>query len=369
MSELQNRWYNCLVDALSLDPAMFQIVQPSAPLAPADAALWAYLNVIPPASLTFNRAICHADRMFDRYAAMVSQVRFPQASLEHAIGPQAFEAWSAHLAAQRSPPADHQLPALFHNWAARNAIGVASAGVASLSQTASADAARRALLPYQGPNAKPVDFTATYADLLDLLAASPSVSLSFDSRLASADVSGTWTGGADTGVDGLWAGSGIGSDLSKKFSASTVSVDASFERYAIWTATPGPWYSSTLFNMAFSSAGPPLWPADANPSWNDLFGPDGSMRRLVASLVVMDGGNIKVTSDAVFEADEQKTILENAPLGIWPFYIPAGGAVSSVVTFPQAGGMEIGIVTRPKNPLVIGDNVLSVGRYLGHGSG
>jgi hypothetical protein len=31
--------------------------------------------------------------------------------------------------------------------------------------------------------------------------------------------------------------------------------------------------------------------------------------------------------------------------------------------------MEIAIVTRPGHPLVIGDNVLGVGRYLGHGSG
>ena len=195
MIKLQNRWYNCLADALSLDPAMFQIVQPAAPMVPADNSLWIYLDAIPPASLTFNRAILNADRLFDEYASMVSQIEFPQTAFAQDIGEQNYQAWSAYLATQGPPPADRQLPSLFQNWAARNAPEVASVAVAFLSRQVLVDAARQALAPYRGPNAKPADFIGTYTDLLNTLGASPGSRVFFDSSITSANVVGTWTGG------------------------------------------------------------------------------------------------------------------------------------------------------------------------------
>lgn len=367
MVRLQNRWYNCLVDAFALDRSMFQIVQPSAPMVPADDALWGYLNAIPPASLTYNRSAPGARRWFDQYASMVSQIQFSQTALEQEIGAQNYRAWSAYLATQSPPPPDNLLPSLFQNWAARNAPTVASAGVAFLSRLVLFDAARQALAPYQGPNPKPVGFVGTYADLLHTLGAASGCNVFFDSSVTPANVLGTWTGGVNVGVDGLWAGSGSGSRLSRKFAASKVTVSARLHAYAQWTATPGPWYSSSLLNTAYSSQATPPWRADANPSWSDLFGPNGSMLRLPASLVLMDGGDITVTSDANFGPDAQQTILDNAPLGVWPFYAPTiGSAVSNAVTFAHTGGMEIETVTQPGNPLVIGANVLGIARYLGH---
>ena len=366
MVALQNRWYNSLVGRLPLDPSMFQLVQPSGPMSPTDQALWAGLDVIPPASLTFNRSLSGAGRFFAEYAPMVGQIQFPQTALAQEIGDQNYQAWSAYLATQSPPPSDNQLPALFRNWAARNAPSVASAGIAFLSRLVLLDAAQQGLAPYQGPNAKPADFTGGYADLIQTLKASSGRNVSFDSSRTSGDVLKTWTHGVDIGVDGLWAGSGSNSRLSRKFAASRVTVTAQFQAYAPWTAVPGAWYSSSLLNVAYSSQATPPWVPDANPSWNDLFGPDGSMLRFVASLAMVDGSNITVTSDAIFGATDQRTILNYAALGVWPFYVPTGSAVSNAVTFANTGGMEIEIVTQPGNPLVIGANVLAVARYLGH---
>jgi len=367
MVALQNRWYNALVGALPLDPSMFQLVQPSGPMPVTDQALWASLDVIPPASLTFNRSILGAAQFFTEYAPMVGQIQFPQTALEQEIGEQNYQAWSAYLATLSPPPSDNQLPLLFQNWAARNAPSVASAGVAFLSRLVLLDAAQQALAPYQGPNAKPADFTGSYADLIQTLKASSGRNVSFDSTRASGDVRNTWTGGVDIGVDGLWAGSGSNSRLSRKFAASNVTVSAQFQAYTQWTAVPGPWFSSSLLNVAYSSQATPPWAANANPSWNDLFGPDGSILRFIASLAVVDGSNVTVTSNALFGTTDQQTILDGAPLGFWPFYAPTlGGSVSNLVSFGSSRDMEIEIVTQPGNPLVIGANVLGIAQFLGH---
>jgi len=367
MVALQNRWYNALVGALPLDPSMFQLVQPSGPMPVTDQALWASLDVIPPASLTFNRSILGAAQFFTEYAPMVGQIQFPQTALEQEIGEQNYQAWSAYLATLSPPPSDNQLPLLFQNWAARNAPSVASGGVAFLSRLVLLDAAQQALAPYQGPNAKPADFTGSYADLIQTLKASSGRNVSFDSTRASGDVRNTWTGGVDIGVDGLWAGSGSNSRLSRKFAASNVTVSAQFQAYTQWTAVPGPWFSSSLLNVAYSSQATPPWAANANPSWNDLFGPDGSILRFIASLAVVDGSNVTVTSNALFGTTDQQTILDGAPLGFWPFYAPTlGGSVSNLVSFGSSRDMEIEIVTQPGNPLVIGANVLGIAQFLGH---
>src|ERR1700730_4934847 len=134
MIGLQHHWYHCLIDALSLDPSMFQTVQPVAPVAPADHALWGFLDVIPPAALTFNPGSLVASRMFDEYAAMVSQAEFPETALEQIMGERNFRAWSAYLATLSPTPADNQLPALVQVWAARNDPGVAAASVAFFSE-------------------------------------------------------------------------------------------------------------------------------------------------------------------------------------------------------------------------------------------
>jgi len=361
MVALQNRWYNALVGALPLDRSMFQLVQPSGPMPTTDQALWASLDVIPPASLTFNRSILGAAQFFTEYAPMVGQIQFPQTALEQEIGEQNYKAWSAYLATQSPPPPDNQLPALFQIWAARNA------GVAFLSRLVLLDAAQQALAPYQGPNAKPADFTGSFADLLQTLKVSSGRNVSFDSTRASGDVSNTWTGGVDFGVDGLWTGSGSSLRLSRKFAASNITASAQFQSYAQWTAVPGAWYSSSLLNLAYSSQATPPWVANANPSWSDLFGPDGSMPRALASIVVVDGSNTTITSDAVFGAADQQTILDGAPLGFWPFYVPTlDGSVSNSVSFSGTGGAEIEIVSQPGHPLVIGANVLGIAQFLGH---
>lgn len=369
MTRLQNRWYNCLVGQLSLSPAMFQIMQPALPLAPTDLSLWASQNLLPPASLTFDRHVESGVLFFDEYNAVASQMQFPESSFAQDIGEENYRAWKTYVNQQSPTPAENQLPALFQQWAAVNAPAVASAGVAALTEMLLANAARQALQPYQGPHAKPVDFTGTSAHLWQTLSQTSGFSLLFDSNALSVDVGNTWTGGKNVGVDGLWAGCSKNSRLSRMFAASRVTLSVLCQSFTVWASIPGSWYNSSWLNIGYSSRATPPWPANANPTWDEVFGPDGSMQRLIASLIVVDGINATVTSDAIYSLTDQHTIITNAPRGLWPFYTPANSANTSVVvTFDEVTGLKLETITQPGHPLVIGVNVLGIAAYLGHGS-
>jgi hypothetical protein len=106
---------------------------------------------------------------------------------------------------------------------------------------------------------------------------------------------------------------------------------------------------------------------NANPTWAEVFGQDGSMQRLIASMVVVDGINATITSDVSYSKTDQQTIQRNASKGLWPFYAPTNnGTVTNEVNFDNTKGMKIKTVTQPGNPLVMGNNVLAIAQYLGH---
>jgi hypothetical protein len=68
----------------------------------------------------------------------------------------------------------------------------------------------------------------------------------------------------------------------------------------------------------------------------------------------------------VFNQSDQAAILQNAPNGLWPFFIPSSDVASNQVRFDAQTGMAITTMTQPNHPLVIGENVLGIRQYLGH---
>ena len=367
MTILQNRWYNGLTGSLPLSPATFQISLPAAPLPPSDLGLWGAQDALPPGSLTFNRAVFGGDTFFCEYAAVAGELDFPKADFAKDIGPENYRNWIAYLATVQPPPTPEQLPEVFFEWASLYAPDVVAAGVADLTEMALIDAGQQALQPYLGPGAKPADFHGTWADLLRTLGASPGARLSFDSAAASPDVNRTWTGGVDAGVGGLWTGAAPTSRLSRKFASHRVRVEAAFQAWTVWVSTPGAWYDSSLLNTAYRCSGTPPWPADADPAWDQEFGPDGTFNLVAASLAVVDGVDATITSGAAFNAADQQAIRARAPLGLWPFYAPSGGAVANEVSFDASGRMTARTTIRRGSPVVLGANVLGISRYLGGG--
>ena len=366
MTDLQNRWYNGVVGGLGLSPQGFQLNAPATLLPPIDDGLWATQNAIAPAWLTFPRGRCRGDEMLAEYAAVVGQLTLPESTFAQDIGAQTFAKWSLYLAGLDPAPGPAELPAIFQQWAMLWAPDVATIGTEDLTSMALEAAAQDALAPYLGPGAKPVDFARGYADLVAVLAASPGAGIQFDSSAVPGDVTKTWAAGVDAGVGGLWAGACASCRLSRAFAAGAVTVTATFERWTRSVCTPGPWYDSSALGIALRTAGAAPWPADANPTWEQVFGAGGSMRRLTTALVVVDGIQATVTCDAPVREADQAAIVAAAPAGIWPFYLPAGDAgVTSSVSFDARGALRVEVTAEPGHPVVLGQDVVSVEQFLG----
>ena len=366
MTRLQNRWYNALVRSLHLNPAMFQISLPVLPVMASDRALWAYQDVIPPVSLTFNRSTGESPVFSKQYLALARQINSPASSLEHEIGTGVYKEWQSYLAQQPVAPSPTEIPALFQRWAMLFAPSVALVGASNLARTVLANVAHQTPTASGAPNDGPQSFIGSYADLTNALSCSDRVSIHFHSEHASEDVQNTWTGGRNNGIQGLCAAMLPDSELSRKFALSTVVVDASFDKYAVWASIPGPWYNSSLLQAAYANRGMPPWTANSDPVYDDLFGPRGTMRYFIASLLIAEGMDVTITSTARFSDEDRKHIENSLPGGVWPFYFPDSDVAATKVYFDGPSETTFRIAVQPRQPFVMGNNVLGIDQYLGH---
>lgn len=365
MTDLQNRWYNRLASELLADPSVAQLIQPSPLLEQEDTSLWPYENLIPPESLTFNTRMTNSARFFEEYAAVIQALQFPQDAFEKDIGTSVYQQWTVHLSQIQPPPTEDQLPGLFFEWALFNAPNVANIGQSDLNLMLTISAAKDALEPYLGSQANPADFTGSFQDLVNTLQQAGSTQFIFDSSRASNDVSQTWTNGANANFYGLLSRSDGNSQLTVKFARSNVTVNVSL-RYAVWVSMPGSWYSSFMLSLALNNKLSPPWPQTGPPTWDEIFGTQGSMPRLIGSLLVADELNVVVKSDAIYSGFDQRIVVENALNGLWPFFVPDNDRLThNAVTFDNAGTMRVETSTAPGMPVVIGANVLDIARYLG----
>ena len=289
------------------------------------------------------------------------------------IGVENYQVWQEYLGSQNPAPGVSDIPALFNAWASVYAPSVAAAGTATLSRMTLLDAARKALEVYYRQKPRTPEFRGGYVDLLRTLEQAPGATISFDSRSAdcnmadAADTADTRARHRNVECCGFWAESDKDSPVSRVFGSSDVKVEILFGSIAVWMSTPGDWYNSSLLHLLYSDPGKPPWPADPSPGWQEIFGHGGSMTQLVGSLVIVDGIDATIRSDANYNEDDQRAIVESASAGLWPFYVPGSATAHNDARFDADGGMTIRTVTKPRNPLVLGANVLGIARYLGHG--
>jgi hypothetical protein len=366
MTLLQNQWYRAVLTGLSADPASAQLRQPMTLIPGMDTALWACQDVVPPLSLTHNTVTTPSGRFFDEYARVIEALRFPPSTFAHDVGVEVDRRWTAFLHRLRPTPTENQLPDIFFDWAMLNAPEAARIGSADLQLIAQQDATKAALAPYRGPSAKPVDFRGGAADLAKALAQARAATITLESDTGPADVSGSWTHGVNDGVDGLWTGSGTGSELSIRFAASTVRVTTTVRACVTWTSTPTDWYDSAWLNTVYADPTSPLWPVESGPRWPEMFGPHGRLRQAISSLLVVDGIIAVVTADPGFDVAAQRAIAAHAAAGLWPCYLPDSAHAANTVSFDAKGALRIETTSQPYTPLVLGANVLDIGRYLGH---
>lgn len=369
MTKLSTQWYNTLVTGLKLDPNQFQLLQPAAPLGATSDALWAYFNNLPPASLVNNLDVSGGNRFYEDYQAVVSQLRSQQGDLFRTDLGDSYTDWMAYVKTLSPAPALKDLPNVFRNWAAINAPDVAQKGTNDLRAWANDPIllAQDAVTNQSGFKNGIPNFSRTIADLRVAIGQAPGSSIGFDSSTASSDASKTWAGGTVSGAYDIFFGgaSASYSTESAKATSSRIVVSANFSNALTFATGPGSWYSSAALAMAYATKDNTLWNL-GTPSWDSTFGPKGNMLRFVASLIVVDGIDMTITSDAQFSTSEQTNIKASLSVGVWPFFrADASGGYSSQASFSSSGAMTIRTTSPKGNPVVLGANVVSVSQFVG----
>ncbi|WP_123834520.1 hypothetical protein [Methylobacterium currus] len=368
--DLQAGFYNALSQGLGFSPNdPFQIIQPSPPLVAgetADQDLWAYLNNIPPYSLTQNTAISGGNQFLSNYQGVMSALLAAPNSFQSTIGPACNNAYTQ--AVQNGDAGTSAID--FRNWALTNGacspVAVSGASALAAAMLDPVFAAQMNVTAYKPVGKKPVDFSQDYSKLKQLLKNAPNRSFSVAESSWNTDVSQSWTKSANSGFFGLWGGSSSTSEVSEKFASSGVNLDATFEHVLSFAPTPGDWYTSSALGLAFHNQSGAPWDQSKPINWTNTFGPQGNMQRFMSSLVVVSGMSIVVTSSAVYTSDEQNQITSNSQNGLWPFYTSGGsGGSSSNVSFDNSGHMVVKTTSKPGVPVVIGAKVLSASQYLG----
>ncbi|MBW8875735.1 MAG: hypothetical protein JF614_12290 [Acidobacteria bacterium] len=346
---LQNGFYNAYSQGLGFPPGSpFQILQPSSPLIPGpkeDQILWSFLNNIPPFSLTQNLIFSNLNNFFNEYSALLSALQGAPNTFQQDLGPAPFAAWQAFLPTVTPTPTPRELPEIFLDWASVHFPSVADIGSSDLSAMV-LDPITSAQLEMDAFTGKQPDWSLGFQDLSNLLAASASLQFDFSNNSMNSDISNSWTNGTNSGLFGLWSNSNTTTAQSQLFAANEVVVTVSFAHVLTFAPSPGPWFSSAALADAFNHQSGLPWNSSSTLNWQNMFGPDGSMQRFAANLIVASSMNVQVSSQAMFSTADQQTIQSNSSAGLWPFYITSSGTSSDTnPSFNEQGQMTLAITS------------------------
>jgi hypothetical protein len=362
ITAITNAWYNQLCESLHLSTEYFQLCQPVA-IAPNNEALWTCAGLVPAKTLQYNSWYYDQPTFFSQYAAIVSQLQFPESSFEQHIGSANYAKWNSYLEGLPQPPPGNTLPTVWFQWAIIHAPAVANIGRTDLSSLVLLRGAQAAFAPYLGPNALSPEFLPALPDLMATLQAAPPATILFTSANGNPDVSGSWVPGNDPNLFGMWTGSWCGFLINKKFSQSAISVSLQFDHYSVVSVTPGAWYNSGLLHLALVSKSTPPW--SSSTEWDTCFGQNGTLNYAIGSVLIVDGLSLTLTCEADFTSDEQSMIKSQVEMGFWPLYArQIDSIITNGISFGP-GKMTITCQSVPGNPIVMGNNVFRINQYLG----
>ncbi|MEU1818432.1 hypothetical protein ABZ543_25075 [Streptomyces roseifaciens] len=371
---VQNQLYNALTQGLGQSNQTFQLLQPAAPLSTegGDTFLWTFLNNIPPLSLDQNYTQSGGNQLFSDYKGVMSALRpATKIDVKQEIGEENFQNFVRYLQSLKPIPPVNQFPDIFFNWAMVNAPDVAQQGASAYAAIIldPIGSAQQALMPYMQRPPAPPDWARGYDALVRDLSQAPQRAFEMHSSTTSSDVSKTWSSGRRSVLFGLWRGSESTERLSEFFAQSEISIRASFGHVLSFQTNAGAWYGSSALGTAYSKKGDPPWRSGSAITWDSTFGASGNIQRVTVNLLVADAMDISVTARTSFSQQDQQIIRGNSGFGLWPFY--NGGREYGMTTntqFSDRGETTITTKSSPGVPVLIGVNVLPIGRFLGYTS-
>lgn len=376
MQTLNAQWYNALTSGLHLDPSTFQLMQGNSVVGTLSETLWTIFDAVPPLSVNNFYDPSQFNSFSASYGAIINNLNQPGSNqFQNDMGDY-YPAWSSFLNQQTSLPSGG-LMALFQTWSQIHM----PAGQAMQCYTDLATI-------YQGPVYTAISmwvaaggqlgnkaYTTTVEQVTTKLAQAPSGSVTMNSLSQTSDVSHTWAQGEVYGWFDLFYGEASGSydQLSQSLISAGLNISAQFTHVLTVSAAPlsqpsqdpilsqyKPWYDSAALDLAYQNNNNVVWKNNP-PTWNDKFGPNGSMKRVCSALVIVDGISITATSSASFSASEQEQFQAKSTVGFWPFFEKSvSGGWSNNFSFDSEGKLTYTASSPVGNPAILGTIVTPV---------
>lgn len=378
VATLQDMWYLAAVDGLGLDKSSFMLLQAGAQLPYTTSAFWQLIDSIPPKALTSVLSLGSLNSFYQDYGGLFSAVISPISDdFKRVMGDNLSDWMDYKKTVTASALKDAGgWPGVFALWAGQNlpdnvatsAISIMNKDVHNVVNAASSKYYANSDADHPFDPKKDTLYNIKIDDITGgLMAHGPTKSVHMDSKTSSSDVSTTWAKGGVSGFFDIFSlgGGGSYSSTTSKFTSSEVTIDATFQHVVtLETFKPGDWYSSAFLNYAYKG-GDTAWSAGNPMTWASTFGPDGNLQRIIEGLVIVDGIDIVMTSDATYSSEEQTSIKTQAKGGIWPFFsASASGGHDSDVTFNDKGQMTVKTSLPAGNPVVFGANVRDISAYV-----
>ncbi|HEY0555002.1 MAG TPA: hypothetical protein VGG20_12100 [Thermoanaerobaculia bacterium] len=327
--DLYQAWYDAVVAAFGLSPRTFLLARAQIPLGETSPDLWDYFDSVP-----FEDGHFYELQLFNRFSVgygAVVNLLIPQSGTAWriAVG-EHYSQWVEYLAS--SPPIPPRgMRELFTAWAQENIPdpALAQAAITAYQQVLNdvVPVAQDRFNEAKGPYA----YSRSIDEACDQTRRGTRIELLFTSsqsatpRREAASPFAAQLAGAELSLEAR----GHAERAAAKLAASHVAGGAVFAHQAQVCAAPlqaadviggepyPPWFSEAALSYAYDN--PCIaWPADMKPTWEQTFGPSGSLRRLVKSLLLVDGVEMTLVSDAELTDDEKTALQQAATAGFTP---------------------------------------------------
>lgn len=202
----------------------------------------------------------------------------------------------------------------------------------------------------------PPSWSSSFAGMSRLLAGAPGLTFDFDAAPMPEPAFWGLLGGAP---------SPRASDPGAIFASGAVQARVACAHLLTFAPRPGDWYVSSALALAYRTPGAAPWNPASPVTWETAFGPNGSLRRMLAALIIVSGLDASATSTARFDAADQKRITAGAKdEGAWPYYLPSTAATTRAA-FDEDGRLDLTIRSKPRTAVALAVLIQDAASYLG----
>ncbi|WP_428740228.1 hypothetical protein [Tenacibaculum sp.] len=310
-----NGMYNTLCQSLNLSDKSFQMIQGVLPVQNLAQELYNYFDGIPPKSVGVLYEGNPLNTLSGNYATMLSKTKDPNTFLYQI----AFNNY-------KNP----------NNWIGGN-MGI-----------------------------NPI-YTPSLEQLNSLVEAGSTAIVSFDSATSNNNIENSWAQSNGSSGVGFWGKkeNSVSKSLNEKASASRITVNMNFNKYAFLPVRAGGWFFSGYFTDMYQN--PDQF--QNSDDWNNLFGPSGSLQRVTNQALLVSGYTITVKSWATYSESDFQEIQKSTETNVWPFYTSGSSSrAKSTYEHNDDKSISVTITSAPGDLQILGMGVIPTDRAVTGGS-